>query len=119
MNQYSIELTGLRFFAFHGLYEEEIKKGGEFLVDLKAVLHTSTDKIEHINDSADYAVVFEIISRVMAEPEKLLETVAGKMAEKIHERFQKISELDITIAKLKPPIKDFEGRVAVRLVKKY
>lgn len=119
MNQYSIELTGLRFFAFHGIYEEETKNGGEFLVEVKAVLKNTPEKIVHIKDTADYAVLYKLISNVMAEPEKLLETVTAKIAEKIHERFQNISDLDITLTKLKPPIKDFEGRAAVRLIKKF
>ena len=34
MGEFTIELRGLQFYSFHGLYEEEKKVGGEFIVDV-------------------------------------------------------------------------------------
>ena len=34
MGEFIIELKGLQFYSFHGLYAEEKKVGGEFVVDV-------------------------------------------------------------------------------------
>ena len=119
MTEYFIELNHLHFVAYHGLYEQEKINGGEFVVDLKAGIKVGNEKIDQLSQTADYEVLYEIIRKVMAEPKDLLETVAGEIIEKIHERFVNILSIEIKITKKKPPIPDFKGEAAVRLVRIY
>jgi dihydroneopterin aldolase len=72
MGEFTIELRDLQFYSFHGLYEEEKKVGGEFIVDVLAndSSHREVSSIKAVN----YAEVFAIIKTEMNQPRELLET---------------------------------------------
>ncbi len=61
-----IRIEGLRFFAYHGVYEKEKRKGQEFIIN--AVLYTDTRKAglkDDLNLSTDYSKVCETIKNVV------------------------------------------------------
>lgn len=113
----TIELTGLRFHAFHGLYEEEKKTGNEFEVNLWVDYIPSAEVISEISDTVNYADLFGIVRSGMNKPTALLETLAIQITEAIWESFPQIKKTDILISKLHPPITQFTGRVGVRYSK--
>lgn len=114
-----VELSKLRFFAFHGLYEEEKKTGNEFELDVSVSFQTTDGIIDKLSDTVNYVRLHGIIAELMDHPEKLLETVAMKLAEKIHDEFAHARLVDIRITKLHPPIRGFEGHVAVSYQKEF
>ena len=63
MGEFIIELKGLQFYSFHGLYAEEKKVGGEFVVDVLAKLDSSHHEVSSIKETVNYAEVFEIIKK--------------------------------------------------------
>ncbi|MBS1576564.1 MAG: dihydroneopterin aldolase [Bacteroidetes bacterium] len=112
-----VELKHLRFYAFHGVYAEELKAGNEFEVDAKISFKTNTNLITHLHDTVNYARVYTIIRTLMEHHEPLLETVAMKIADEIHKEFPFIHSTEIRIVKLYPPIINFTGQVGVTYVK--
>jgi dihydroneopterin aldolase len=112
MGEFTIELKGLQFFSFHGLYEEEKKKGGEFRVDLSVKI-SEQKHITGIDQTINYENLFTIIKTEMNQPRELLETLTQMIAEKIYTRFPSVKEIDLRIEKINPPIPNFNGKVAV------
>lgn len=119
MSEIIIELKQLYFFSFHGLYEEERKVGGEFVVDLFTKYSSGQNKISFIEQTVNYAALYEIVKAEMNQPRNLLETLAQSIAEKIYQSFPLLKEIEIRIEKKNPPIVGFMGSVGVRFQKKY
>ena len=114
----TIELTGLRFHAFHGLYKEEKRIGGDYEVNVTIQHQPKRLPVLHIEDTIDYSVVYNLISSIMQQPEPLLETVASMIADEILRKFSHTEEVSISVTKLNPPIIAFQGSVGVKCVLK-
>lgn len=114
----TVSLHQLRFFAFHGLHAEEKKVKGEFVVDID-INYVPAGRVELIDETINYASVFELVKERMLEPEELLETLAMDMAGKIRERWKQVAEITIRIEKKRPPIHNFTGHVSVTYRKQF
>ena len=112
MGEFTIELRGLQFYSFHGLYEEEKKVGGEFVVDVWAKFPAEDHSLKSINETVNYAALFAIVKDEMSLPRELLETIAQSIAEKIYAKYGVIKEVEIRIEKKKAPIAGLNGTVA-------
>lgn len=113
-----ILVRNCRFRAFHGLYPEERQKGNDFVVNLAVSYTPQSGTITALEDTIDYAALFAIIDAAMKEPVDLLETLAQKITAEIYHKYPQVTETDIEIEKLKPPIDKFTGSAAVRFVKR-
>ncbi|MBR2649134.1 MAG: dihydroneopterin aldolase [Sediminibacterium sp.] len=103
-----IILKDLRFFGYHGLYDTEKKTGTYFTVNLSALY--STDKpILQIEETVNYADLFELVKAEMEIATPLLETLAQRIATNILARFSLVETVRISIAKESPPIPYFTG----------
>jgi len=109
-----IELKGLRFHAFHGLFPEEKKTGNDFEVNLLVSFVPNSTMIRSLDSTVDYTRLFEILKAEMQKPRALLETLAMEIAELIHSLFPEIKRIDISIRKDQPPILNFTGNIGVR-----
>ena len=115
----TVELKQLRFFAHHGLYPEERKTGNEFEVNLSVSYPTNQGTITDINETINYATLYELVRDDMNRPSGLLETAAMKIAATIKTVFPQTKRISITISKVHPPIAKFSGQVAVKFEKEY
>ncbi len=106
IQQSTITLKGLKFYAHHGVMEQERKVGAHFCVDL--TLHLGDVSAAIMNDelsaTVNYAEVYDVAKVVMAEPSALLEHVAGRMARALLSRFHLIESLEVSITKCNPPM---------------
>lgn len=109
----TIELKSLRFFAFHGLYQEEKIIGNEFEVNLTVAHVSKKATIADLDDTINYAGLYSMLQTEMQKPRELLETFAMELAEGIHVAFPLVKKIDIAITKLHPPIPRFTGTVTV------
>lgn len=110
----TIELSNLRFYAYHGLYEEEKLLGGEFEVNVSVSLQPKKDLVENIDETIDYTEIFQLIKNSMEQQTELLETLVTGIAQKILSQFLLAEEVIVSVKKIKPPIISFEGTVGVR-----
>ena len=108
-----VHLRKVRFNGFHGLDAGEEITGGEFEVDLKATFIPPQSTITSIDNTLDYTTLLEIIKEIMKKPALLLETLATEIASEIFAKFSIVTEVAISIFKLQPPIKSFEGSVGI------
>jgi len=106
MNETSdrINLSGMRFHAFHGCLEQERLQGNEFQVDLECRLDLSrAAESDVLADSVDYSELYRIVSDEMERPSRLLEHVAGRIGGIIRERYPQIRSCSVTVTKFNPP----------------
>ena len=108
-----IQLLNLSFYAYHGIYEEEKKLGGEYEVNVTISHQEKNSPLLHINETIDYVSVYELVKQHMQKPRQLLETIATTFAVDVLASFAEADEVSITIIKKHPPIAAFEGGVAV------
>lgn len=115
---FTIHLHHLKFFAYHGLYEEERKAGNNFEMDVDVVADIP-GTITKLEQTVDYAEVYAVIAERMKQPTALLETLVHDLAEKIHDYDSRVKSVSITIKKLSAPIKFFNGVVGVSYKKDF
>ncbi len=98
-------LNGLRFFARHGVGEQERLVGNEFTVDLRMevgwprAIHT-----DNVADTVNYAGVYEAVKAEMAVPSKLLEYVAGRIVKRLFLEFPSVNCIELRLSKRNPPM---------------
>lgn len=109
----SIHLQQLRFYANHGLYKEEKIIGNEFEVDVTVKYYPPQLPVNEIQQTIDYASIFQLVKERMTQPVDLLETFVSETALAIIKQFKLADEVYISIKKLHPPLVNFEGSVAV------
>ncbi len=110
---FTIELKNLRFFAEHGMYQEEMKVGNQFEVDLSIGCKSPKKPITSIDQTINYVEVYRIVQEEFSVRKYLLETCAMLIAEKLQLHFPEIEDLTIIIRKLNPPITNFTGSVSI------
>jgi dihydroneopterin aldolase len=108
-----IEIQKVRFFGFHGLHAGEEIIGGEYEVSLVVCYKPDDIIISKIGDTIDYTALFSIVKQRMQTPTQLLETIATTITSEIIAKFQRVTDVRISIYKLHPPIESFEGSVGV------
>ncbi|HEY1113991.1 MAG TPA: dihydroneopterin aldolase [Chitinophagaceae bacterium] len=109
----TVELTGLRFFAYHGVHKEEAVLGNDFEVEAFMEQAAPGEAITAIEDTINYVAVYHILKEVMQERQALLETCVMRMADRLYKEFPRIEKVRITLRKLNPPIEGFVGKVGV------
>lgn len=100
-----IYLDEMRFYAYHGVMEQERLVGGEYSVSLTVEADLSKAvRTDDVADTINYAALYEVVESEMAVPSKLLEHVAGRIGRRAMETFERITTLTIKVTKLNPPM---------------
>jgi 7,8-dihydroneopterin aldolase/epimerase/oxygenase len=116
---FTIELNSIRFFAEHGMYEQEKRVGNEFEVDVSIACKSPKKIVTSIEQTVDYAEVYRILQEEFAKRQFFLETVAMKVADKLQHQFPVIETVKISIRKLNPPITNFSGTIGITYSKSF
>ncbi len=104
MQQGIIQLNKMKFYAFHGVMEQEKNVGNVFVADIKIYLDLSkAAESDDLSDTVSYAEIFDIIKTEMNIPSNLLEHVAGRILRRIKTQFPKIEKVEFSLAKENPP----------------
>ena len=114
-----ISLHHLKFHAFHGLYKEERSTGNDFEVNLDAYFNESVEMITRLQDTINYAVLYQLVKDRMTIPEPLLETVAMDLAQQVKKQFPVVCEINVSVSKINPPMLNFQGETSVTYSKQY
>ena len=100
-----IELKQMVFHAFHGVDPQERKVGNRFVVDLLLTLPLGKAmESDDLNDTVNYALVYEAVKKEMEIPSNLIEHAAGRIVQSLHDRFPQISIVRLKLSKINPPI---------------
>ncbi len=115
----TVYLNQVRFFAYHGLFEEEQKTGNEFEVNLAVSYDPGSELIDELAETINYASLFSILQEEMQKPRELLETFVMEVADLLHKNYPSVKKIDISLSKLNPPIAKFTGEVGVKYSKDF
>ena len=100
-----IILQNLRFHAFHGVMPQERLTGNDYRIDLK-INYPLDDAVvtDEVEDTLNYATVYQLTKQEMERPSKLVENVAYRIAKSLIDHFPTIKEVYIKVAKCNPPM---------------
>ena len=100
-----IFINDLRLYAHHGVMEQEQRLGAWFLVHVRVHydMYRAMES-DNIRYALSYADVVEVVKEEMAQPSRLLEHVAGRIANAILDRFPQAMSVDLKLTKENPPM---------------
>ena len=100
-----IFIDNMRFHSRHGVLPQEQATGGDFEVSVRIqyplLEAVETDRVE---DTLNYAEVYDIVKKEMAVPSKLIEHVAGRIGKSLFSAMPGIEDLTVEVVKKNPPM---------------
>ena len=100
-----ITIENMEFYAYHGHFEEEQKIGTWFSLDLTMEVDTSKAELtDELEDTVDYSAVYQVVKEQMMIPSKLLEHVGRRILNAVKERFFDVTDAQLKIRKMNPPL---------------
>lgn len=100
-----IILKDINIHAFHGVYPDERQTGTNYVINIRC--KTDLGKAissDSIDDTVNYAKLYEIVKEEMALPSNLIEHVAGRIGKRIlNDCNGQIESVWIRIDKKNPP----------------
>lgn len=105
-----LRLNGMKFHAYHGCLEQEKWVGNDYEIDLALKMDLKEACLsDNLDDTINYALVYEDVKQIMSERVRLIEHVAERIASKLKSDFPKIVEVEVKLRKMHPPI---QGEIA-------
>ena len=106
----------MKFYAYHGCFEEEQKIGTHFVVDATLTYDAEAAVADDdVEKSVNYLLVYRTIQRVMDKPQHLIETVADHIVREIKRDFPQVQKVTVKLCKLNPPLDGKTEYVAVQM----
>lgn len=101
----TIRLDGLRFHACHGVSEQERRVGQDFTVSLRLDVVPDSRALadDQLDGTVNYADVYAHVRRQMAQPSRLVEHAAARIARSLLADFPAIQAVHVTVLKDNPP----------------
>ncbi|MDR1676663.1 MAG: dihydroneopterin aldolase [Tannerella sp.] len=101
----TIDLNGMKFYAYHGVSPQETRVGNDFTVDVSYVFEAGAAlESDELHDTVNYADVYGIVKAEMEHPSRLLEHVAGRIFHALRAAFPQWTRLKVKLSKLNPPV---------------
>lgn len=101
----SIQVHGIRSYAYHGCLKEETKIGGNYIIDIDVNYNFKQSAVnDDLNKTIDYVEIKEIVISEMNIPSKLIETVAYRILQSIYKKHPSIDKCKVVLKKINPPI---------------
>lgn len=105
-NMDKIELNGLQFYGYHGVFEEERKLGQRFYVDLILYMDLRTaGQSDALDQTVNYAEVYQTVQEVVeGQSVQLVEALAERIASEVLDTYTIVNELTVRVTKPHPPV---------------
>jgi dihydroneopterin aldolase len=101
----TIDLSGMRFYAYHGVSPQETTVGNEFMVEISYSFPAeAVFESDELDDTINYAGVYSLVKAEMARPSRLLEHVAGRIFRSLRTAFPPLTRVKVKLTKLHPPL---------------
>lgn len=115
-----VHIDGIRLHARHGVLPQEQLTGNDYIINVRASYNISRAmQTDDVADTLNYAEVYNIIKEEMSIPSKLIEHVAGRIADRLMDSYSQISSIMLRITKCNPPMgADCNGAGVEILVKR-
>ncbi|NAY91686.1 dihydroneopterin aldolase [Muricauda sp. JGD-17] len=100
-----IRLNNIRVHSNHGCLKEEMLIGSDYRVDLVVETDLSVPaKSDKLIETVDYVHLNNIVKDEMATRSNLLEHVAQRIISRIFQEIIEVTEVEVTVSKINPPI---------------
>lgn len=112
-----MQMKGMRFYGYHGVYLEENKLGQHYIVDLEMRLDLErAGQNDDLEATVNYAEVYKHIKAVVEGPPfKLIEALASSVASRVLEVYTMVHEVTVRVTKPNPPFEVFFDGVTIEL----
>lgn len=113
-----IEIRDLRAFGMHGVLAHERAQAQPFSIDVDASFDAgpaaASDSLE---DTVDYGALASSVAEVVSETSfLLLEALAAAIARRVLDDAPRVTRVEVTVRKVRPPVAVDVGSVGVRVV---
>lgn len=110
-----VTLSGMEFFARHGLFEEEARLGARFVVDAELYLPLAGVTAE-LARTVNYAEVYNLVrEEVTGRRYRLLEGLANRLATRLLESFPLLAAVTVRVHKPHAPLPGIVRDVVVEV----
>ncbi|WP_127140366.1 dihydroneopterin aldolase [Flagellimonas marinaquae] len=111
-----INLKNVRIHSNHGCLKEEMLIGSDYRVDLEISADLSQPAVsDQLSETVDYVHLNNIIKEEMTVRSNLLEHVAKRIIDRIFNEIKEVTEVEVEVAKINPPIGGDVESVSVKL----
>ncbi len=111
-----IVLTGMEFYAYHGVFDEEGKLGARFAVDVE--LRLSITDEDTIRATVDYGRVYGLVEEAVTGTRfKLIEALAGTIAGRLLESEELVDSVVVRVHKPNAPLPGIVRDVFVEVIR--
>jgi dihydroneopterin aldolase len=111
-----VELRGLKTWGHHGVFDYERVEGQDFVVDVVLYFDTRPAAAsDELSDTVNYAAVAQVVTSIVGgEPVKLIETLAGRIADACLAE-PRVDSVEVSVHKPHAPIPLPFGDVVVTI----
>ncbi|WP_127587095.1 dihydroneopterin aldolase [Paenibacillus koleovorans] len=115
-----IELKGMHFFGYHGVYPEENKLGQRFLADVELWMDLSeAGRTDELETTCNYAEAYERVKAIVTGPPyRLIEALAEAIASDLLHQYTRVNEVTVRLTKPHPPFGAIFDGVTVHIHRK-
>jgi 7,8-dihydroneopterin aldolase/epimerase/oxygenase len=112
--KHTIEVNGIKIYAFHGCLPEEGEIGGHYSVDVMLNTNfTEAAQTDELTKTVDYVDVNRIVCEEMAIRSKLIEHVGQRIINRLKVEIENIALIKLKVTKICPPINGDVENVAI------
>lgn len=112
--QHTIEVNGIKLYAFHGCLVEESKIGGHYTVDVSITTDFSASFLsDELADTVDYVKINQVVREEMEIRSKLIEHVGYRISERLRSEVEGVIKSRVKVIKHCPPIGGDVNDVAI------
>ncbi|MBX2864636.1 MAG: dihydroneopterin aldolase [Leptolyngbyaceae cyanobacterium MAG.088] len=114
-----IKISGIRAYGYIGALPEENVLGQWFEVDLTLWMDLSVaGQSDNLDDTHNYADIIQQTQQIIQiEKFKLIERLGDAIASQALANDPRIEKVQVTVIKLTAPVPNFDGRVAITILR--
>ncbi len=101
----AVFVTGLEFYAFHGVSDEEQVIGHRYRIDLELQVLGSANLTDDVHDTVDYGSLSQLVLKIgNSHQYRTVERLGQVIGDAILAEFPLVQSLSISVAKPNPPM---------------
>jgi dihydroneopterin aldolase len=114
-----IEIRDLRVVGVHGVLPEERERAQPFSLDIVAwVDMAEAQASDNLTETVDYGALAQVAADVVSQRSyRLLEALAGRLADALLITDSRLEAVEVTVRKLRPPLALDVGSTGVRVLR--
>src|SRR6202008_2308558 len=103
--KHTINIEGIKLYAYHGCLDEEALIGGNYIVDVYLQTDfTEAAETDDLSKTVDYCKGYELVKGEMSIRSKLIEQVGQRISDQLKKRFPTVLSHRVKVTKLLPPM---------------